>query len=296
MIKKPLLVLALGCLLLAACASAPDEKADRLQHDVYSVTGLVQEIKGEGLVAIIHHDPIPGYMEAMTMPFTANTTNVFAGLNKDEQITFELHVTEDDSYVENVSKTGKIIRDGLANRRDFRLVRDVEPLSVGDLMPNYGFTNQFGKGVELNDYRGKVVAMTFIFTRCPLPDFCPRMTGHFSRIQEQLKKDPVLEKDWHLLTLSFDPDFDTPASLRLYGERNGYDPEKWTLMTGALVDIDAITEQFGMIFFRDAGTINFNHNLRTVVLDPDGRIRTILIGDAWETKELMDAMKEASQP
>ena len=174
-------------------------------------------------------------------------------------------------------------------------MRHVEPLSVGDVMTDYSFTNQLGKVEKLSDFRGKTVALTFIFTRCPLPDFCPRMTRQFNEIQETFKKEPGLKDKWHLLTLSFDPDFDTPASLRLYGERNGYDPENWTLMTGALIDIDAITEQFGMVFYRDQGTINFNHNLRTVVIGPDGVIRQILIGNAWETEQLEKVMREAME-
>ena len=285
----------IGCLFLAACAvDGPEgtEVVNKPQHDVYSVTGLVQEIKGEGSVAIIHHDPIPDYMEAMTMPFTANRTNVFAGLKKDEQIVFDLHVTHDDSYVENVRKTGRVIQNPLANRRDFRFVRDVEPLKVGDLMPDYPYTNQLGEVTRISDFRGKTVALTFIFTRCPLPDFCPRMTKQFNEIQKTFKADESIKDKWHLVTLSFDPDFDTPTSLRLYGERNGYDPDNWTLVTGALIDIDAITEQFGMVFFRDEGTINFNHNLRTVVIGPDGRIRYVLIGNAWETERLDEEMRK----
>lgn len=293
--KNPVLLMLIGCLFLAACAvDGPEgtEVANKPQHDVYSVTGLVQEIKGEGLVAIIHHDPIPDYMEAMTMPFTANRTNVFAGLKKDEQIIFDLHVIHDDSYVENVRKTGRVIQNPLANRRDFRFVRDVEPLKVGDLMPDYPYTNQLGEVTRISDFRGKTVALTFIFTRCPLPDFCPRMTKQFNEIQKTFKADESIKDKWHLVTLSFDTDFDTPTSLRLYGERNGYDPDNWTLVTGALIDIDAITEQFGMVFFRDEGTINFNHNLRTVVIGPDGRIRYVLIGNAWETERLDEEMRK----
>jgi protein SCO1/2 len=171
-------------------------------------------------------------------------------------------------------------------------VREVEPLNVGDTLPEYRFTNQLGQTIMTTQFRGQVLAITFIFTRCPFPTFCPRTMESFAETQRNLLAHGPT--NWHLLTLSFDPDFDTPAVLKAYGAGHGQDPRHWTLATGALIDITAIAEQFGLTFWREPEG-GISHNLRTAVIDPAGRVRKIFKENKWTSEELAAAMVAAAK-
>ena len=174
-----------------------------------------------------------------------------------------------------------------------RIVRDVEPLDVGDLLPDYRFTNQVGQAVSLSQFRGQALALTFIFTRCPFPTFCPLMSNNFQKAQDALLANPNAPTNWHLLTISFDPEFDTPGQLKAYAARQHADPARWDFLTGTLVDITALSEQVGLQFWRDpAGGIN--HNLRTVVVDARGRVQKIFIENKWTVEELTDEIIKAA--
>jgi len=166
-----------------------------------------------------------------------------------------------------------------------RQVRWVEPLEEGQMLPPYPLTNQLGQAFGLTDFKGEVLAFTFIYTRCPLPNFCPRMTSHFLEAQRLLRNEPAAPKRWRLLTISFDPEHDTPAVLKAYAAQQGGDPERWLFATGAREELDALTEQFGLSYGRLGDT--FDHNLRTVVVDPEGKIKRILIGNEWQPADLV---------
>jgi protein SCO1/2 len=158
----------------------------------------------------------------------------------------------------------------------FRQVRDVDFLNLGDRVPNYPFTNELGQAVRLHDFAGQAVVLNFIFTRCPFPNYCPRLTGNLADVQQKLKARSDAPKNWRLLTITVDPDYDTPARLKAYGERFKYDPEHWSLLTGAQIELDALTEQLGFIYTRDPVTSFINsHNSRTVVLDTQGRVQHV---------------------
>lgn len=261
---------------------------------VFEVRGVVQRFEEDGRVAVIEHEEIPDYMRAMTMPFNVKDPGEVDGIEVNDQIRFRFVVMEDESWIEKLELIRKGPRNLTEPRREFRLVRDVEPIEVGDRIPDYTFTNQFEKPVSLQDFEGKAVALTFIFTRCPVPDFCPRMTKNFAGVQKALESDPEAPDNWHLVSLSFDVDFDTPARLKGYAEAHGYDPGRWSYLTGALIDIDAITEQFGLVFFREQGSWNFAHKLRTVVIDTRGRVHHIFTGNSWKDEELIGKLKEAA--
>ena len=125
----------------------------------------------------------------------------------------------------------------------------MEPLKEGDALPDYTFTAENGSALKLSQFKGQAVALTFIFTRCPFPTFCPLLSRNFTETQDKLKKSPVT--NWHLLTLSFDPQFDTPAVLKTYAAAQHADPARWNFLTGELMDITALTEQFGVQFWRE---------------------------------------------
>jgi protein SCO1/2 len=295
---KSILFLAL---VLAGCSKTPkpgSTAADSTQpqatdRQVFQVKGVVQEIQAVESKAVIRHEEIPDYMPAMTMSLDVKNTNELAGLAPGDEITFDMVVTEDDGWIENIKKTGLVTNVTAKPRPSTRLVRDVEPLSVGDKMPDYTFTNALGEKVSFSDFPGQAHAFTFIFTRCPFPTFCPRMNANFAETFNLLKNNPNAPTNWHLFSITIDPDYDTPERLKAYSSYYNPDPQKWDWLTAAMIDIDAITEQVGLVFAFENNTIN--HNLRTVVVDRTGTIRQIHWGNEWKPEDLAQQIIAAAQ-
>jgi len=292
----------LAALMLAfiACGKKENEPAKgAAKSQEFFVRGVVREVKADGKTAVIYHEEIPNYMEAMTMPFRARDPKELSELKPGDEIHFRFVVAELESWIDRVTKTGRVVTGtnsattNAPTRRDFRTVRDVEPLRIGDPLPNYPLTNQLGRAFGLHDFKGRGVAITFIFTRCPVPDFCPRMSNRFADAQKKLLATSGAPKNWHFLSVTFDVDRDTPEVLKSYAERLTYDPARWTFATGALIEVDALTEQFGLVFPRD-GTV-FNHNLRTVVVDATGRVQRVFLGNEWKADELVAELTKAAQ-
>lgn len=257
------------------------------------VTGLVRELLPGGREVVVSHEEIPGYMAAMTMTFDVQDPLELSKIQPGDRISFRMRVTAEDGWIDQV----KVLESGgkkvIPVQPTTRLVRDVDPLKVGDVLPDLTLTNHLGEPFQLASFEGRALAVTFIFTRCPYPDFCPRMNSNFQRVQKILKEDDSFQ-NWQLLSISFDPDYDTPDVLAQYASYFKPDFNHWAFATGKLIDIDALTEQFGLTFFRDLGTFNINHNLRTVVVDPKRVIRSILIGNTWKAEALAEALHLAA--
>ena len=273
-----------------ATGSAPEVSATNQRS--FQVRGVVKELDPDGVTARVQHEEIPGYMPAMTMPIEVKDTNELTGLAVGDAISFRLIVTEDDGWMDQVRKLDVAEKTGAPTTGSFRLAREVEPLNVGDMLPNYTFTNQFGQPVQLDQYRGQALALTFIFTRCPFPTFCPLMSSNFEKAQNKLLSLTNGPTNWQLLTLSIDPEYDTPAVLKGYAEARRYNPKHWTFAVGSLLDITALAEQFGMYFWLDGGTIS--HNLRTVIVDTDGRVQKIIPENKWTSEELVTGLIQAA--
>ena len=189
----------------------------------YLVRGVVKKIEAGEKSITIQHESIPKYMAAMTMPFKVKDAKELEGLQVGDTVWFRLWVAPDESWVDKLKKeqnaqTNQPQASAPPEREAFRVARDVEPLNVGDPMPDYHFTNELGRAVSLSEFRGQALAFTFIFTRCPLPDFCPRMSRNFQEVYQKLTARADAPTNWHLLSISFDPHFDTPAVLRGYGD------------------------------------------------------------------------------
>jgi protein SCO1 len=270
---------------LAGCTS------EQRQLQTYHVRGVVTRVEPEQNSVTIRHEEIPGLMAAMTMPFHARDAKELEGIEPGDEVLFRLTYTGEDAWIENISKTGN--RDPSVLRPAARIVRDVEPLEVGDLIPDYQFTNELGKAVNLADFRGKAVALTFIFTRCPMPDFCPLMVKNFAAAYKKLEQMKDAPENWQLLSITIDPHFDTPEVLRRYATLYKYNPEKWSFVTGAMIDIDAITEQFDLLVINRGGTLD--HHLRTAVIDPEGRLQRVFIYNEWSPDELVDEIIQAAR-
>ena len=292
--KRGFVLVALLALVPVACRDKPAAVTPAAKLQTFAVCGVIEEIKPDLETIVIKHEEIPGYMEAMTMPFSVKKTNEVAGLVKGARVSFRLVVTEDESWIDQIAQLGGAPQVDTPSVQSFRRVRDVEPLKVGEALPDYRFTNQLGQVVRTGQFKGQALALTFIFTRCPLPDFCPRMTKHFTEAQQQLAARTGGPANWHLLTISFDVAFDTPAVLKGYSQFHGADPQRWDFVTGAMADIDAITGQFDLPFSRSPGSVQFDHKLRTAVIDARGRVQRLFIGNSWKPEELVEEMVKAA--
>jgi protein SCO1 len=254
----------------------------------YAVTGLVHRLQPDARTVIIQHDAIPDYMQAMTMPFVARDPRQLRGLTPGDQITFRLLVTETDAWIDQVRKTGR--REELTSPAPDDLLNLVDELDTGDLLPDVSLVNDHGQSFQLSDLRGRVVGLTFLFTRCPLPTYCPLLSRHFAAAhKELLASDPATP--WHLLTVSFDPDFDSPRVLGMYARQYRTDTNHWTFATGEREAIEQFGQKVGLMLVREPGTIS--HNLRTLVVTPSGHIQHVFRDNDWEPSGLVAQMRAA---
>ena len=167
-------------------------------------------------------------------------------------------------------------------------------MDPGDALPDYHFTNELGQAVSLGQFRGQVLAFTFFFTSCPLPDYCPRMTANFSQAEKKLAAMTNAPAQWHLLSISFDAAHDTPEHLADYARTAHYDPRHWSFLTGGEDQIGGLAEQMGENYWAEGDSIG--HNLRTVVVDPRGRISKIIAGNKWDVADFVREIVQAGQP
>jgi len=290
--------LALG---LTACSKAPTPTPPppvptNAAPQAYEVKGVIKEVQLQKKRVVIQHEAVTNYMPAMTMPFDVRDAKELAGLKAGQRVAFRMLVTPTDGWIEQI----KVLAETNTPppppppEPSFRRVRLVEPLKIGDALPGYPFTNELGQAVTLADFKGQALAFTFIFTRCPFPTFCPRMSENFSAAYQKLSELPDASGNWHLLSISFDPEHDTPAVLKAYAGHYPHDPRRWNFVTGALVEVDAITEQFGLVFSRDPATASINHNLRTVIVDTQGRVQKVFVGNEWKVEDFVAEMIKAA--
>jgi protein SCO1 len=282
-----------------AAATNPPPITGSTNVQFYLVRGEVKKVDVEGKTATIKHEEIPKFMPAMTMPFKAKEAKELEGLAPGDVIWFRLWISPDESWIDKVRKEPKVETNSPQasappEREAVRVVRDVEPLKIGDPMPDYTFTNELGKTIHLSEFKGQALAFTFIFTRCPLPEFCPRMTGNFAEVSKKLSAMPDAPANWHLLSISFDPHFDTPEVLRSYAQAFQYDPTRWNFATGAMSDIDAITDQLNLTIVKRGN--EWDHKVRTVVVDANGRVQQIIYGNEWKPDALVQEIVKAASP
>jgi protein SCO1/2 len=237
----------------------------------------------------VKHDDIRGFMPSMTMPFKVRDRNSFAEWKPGDLITATLVVEETTGYLENVRKTGEAPLPPVSP--ETLAARMIEP---GDEVPDAAFIDQDGRSRRFSEWRGKTVAVTFVYTRCPLPDFCPQMDRNFLAVQKALQQDQALGERAHLLSVSFDPDYDTPDVLRAHATRLGVDPRYWSYVTGPRDSVDPFAAAFGVSIMRDDKPLQeILHNLRTPVITPGGQLSEVLGGNDWNAQQLIDAIRKA---
>lgn len=294
-----LLFAGLACV-LAACrrestpsASTPASATINTNREYYQAKGVVQEVKAEARSVVIKHEEVPNYMAAMTMPFDVKSADELRDLQPGDAVSFRIVVAGDDAWIDQIKKLSAAPKlSELPQNGQFRVTRDVEPLKVGDLLPNYHFTNQLGQAVSTAQFKGQALAFTFFFIRCPYPTFCPLMSKNFSDTQRKLLALTNGPTNWHLLSVSFDPEFDSPEALKSYARPYNCDPQHWDFVTSDLVEITALADQVGENFWHEGPSIT--HNLRTVVVDAQGRIQKIIPENKWTSDELVAEIVKAA--
>jgi len=240
--------------------------------NVYSARGVVEEIKPDSQIVIVGHEAISNYMAAMTMPFKVKDRNELAGLQRGSLIEFDLHVTTNESWVARIVKTGSVTLPSFSARAVALSPASNFSDPKYELL-HFRFTNELGQPLSLGDFSGQALAITFFYTRCPLPDYCPRLSKNFQSASQKLEALPGGPTNWHFLSISFDPEFDSPESLKAYGEFYQYDPAHWSFLTGPKEKIRELAARAGVRMENRDGLIN--HNFRTLIIDASGRLQMI---------------------
>jgi protein SCO1/2 len=281
--QTALLALLVACAICSQCGGMTGSSAHR-----YPLTGKIISIDPSKRQVVGSHAEIKGYMPAMVMPFQLKETGPGV-LAKGDEITATLVVNGRESWLEEV----RIARKGGISSDP----RDVEIGSLprgGDPVPGFTLVNQDGKRISLSQYRGKALLITFIYTRCPLPDYCPLMSSNFAEIDKSLQQDPALYAKTHLLSISFDSEHDTPAVLRSYGAAytEKYVDEKfehWEFASGSAEEVKAITKFFGLQYEPKSDQIV--HSLVTAIVSPDGKVYKIYSFNDWKTADVLNDLR-----
>jgi protein SCO1/2 len=262
----------------------------------YPVSGMVLKVDRSRNTFTASIQAIPGFMPAMAMPFEVRRVKDLDGVVPGAAVEFALIVKGDSSYAERI----RIVRyqsaeqDPLAASR-LKLLTQIagatkeKVLAAGDTVPDFRLTNQMNRPVSLSEMRGKVVAINFIYTSCPLPNFCLRIANNFSVLQKRFKAQ--LGRDLILMTVTFDPVHDTPEVLARYASQWDADPATWHFLTGPGPDVQRVCRLFGVDFFADDGLMN--HSLRTAIIDRQGALVANIEGNRFTSDQLADLTKTA---
>ncbi|HEY7284026.1 MAG TPA: SCO family protein [Vicinamibacterales bacterium] len=272
-------------ILLSGCAQKSDER-----H--YPLHGQVLSLDPAHELVTIKHDDIKGFMPAMTMPYSVKELKLLDGVVPGDVVDATLVVFSNGAHLTAIKKVGTApLEPPPAETATPKASSGFELLKTGEAVPDTSFLDQNGRKRRFADLKGSTVVMTFIYTKCPLPTFCPLMDRHFVAIQKVLKTDPSLAKV-HLVTVSFDPVTDTPAVLKAHAKTLDADLSRWTFLTGDRDEIDQFGARFGVSVSRalnDARDIT--HNLRTVIVDADGKLVKVYTGNEWTPAQILDDLK-----
>jgi protein SCO1/2 len=284
LVPMPLLCLALA---LAACHRS-DPPARSVRH--YQVRGIVRGFAPDRSTIHVEHEAIPGFMPSMTMPFTPREPKDIASLTLRDAIAFRLAVTDKDALIDNIRKIApsEVHLPQTTTATTPQATNSSSRLKEGDMMPAFGLTNENGEGINGETYGGRPFVITFIFVRCPMPNFCPRMAKNFGELQRAIKSGSGALAETKLLSITIDPQNDTPAVLKEYGQAEGADPQTWNFATAEPAEIASLTTQFAVQVTPEGGTIS--HGLATALIGRDGRIVKLWRGNGWTPEEVIAAI------
>jgi protein SCO1/2 len=279
------------CFLLSvSCSDAATAQS------TFPVRGTIEQIQPESQRIVIQHDAISNYMDAMTMPFKVKDAAELNGLEKGDVVSFRLQVTSLESWIDQIRKvgtSGKAVAKG-AQSSSSANPSDQPPAKQPHPLMEFKFTNELGHPVSLADFHGQALAITFFFTRCPIPDYCPRLSRNFEAASQKLAADPSSPTNWHFLSVTFDPENDTPAVLKSYGELYHYDPSHWSFLTGPSNKVAELAHQSDVTYERDGAF--FNHNFRTLIIDTNGHLQMMFPMGGDLSDSIVEEIRKAANP
>lgn len=263
-------------------------------YKVYKLRGKVVADNSATGEVTLNHDAIPGFMDAMTMPYKLKDPSIVTELHPGDVITADVLVSQD--------ADAGVLLDHIVvvaqGKPDYRPEVSYHVPARGDVVPDFKLRNQDGRTIRLNQFRGQDLLITFIYTRCPLPNFCPLVTHNFAVIEKQLASDPALKRKTHLLCISFDPEHDTPERLRAYGAQYiGSDAKSaFASWDFAVPEKPVLTE---MAKFFNVGITNeadqtITHTLSTTLVGPDGKVLKFYPGNEWTPDQVVEDVKRAN--
>ena len=279
------LTLILG-LALAACRGTNQSQVRR-----YQLKGTVVQVDKSQQHLVINHEEIRGFMAAMTMPYPVADARSLDQLSPGDQITADVVVSPTEVRLENIVVVKK--SDGKTAPPGAQL----KPSDGEAAVPDFRLVNQDGKSIHLEQYRGKSVLLTFIYTRCPLPDYCPLMTHNFAEIEKELVTSPELYARTHLLSISFDSAYDTPPVLRNYArafvtDKGPHTFEHWEFATVPAAENSSVTKFFNVFIAQEQGQIT--HSMSTAIISPQGRICKAYSGNDWKPAGVLMDLKSCT--
>jgi protein SCO1/2 len=270
------------CLALLAAGCPPKAKHFQLSGVIISKSVDTQQIT-------VAHDDIPGFMAAMTMPYSVHDPNGLEQVQPGDRIVADVVVQSSSNYwLEHILITDQ-------SGRGKPLPGATPPLAAGAAVPDVPLVNQDGKTIHLSDFKGKAVLLTFIYTRCPNPDYCPRVSGQFAALQKQLAQSPDDFARTQLLSISLDPAFDTPPVLRKYGlaylggDASGF--AHWQFAVSSPDDLKQLASAFDLIYYEQDNQIV--HSMDTVLIAPNGTVAQTWTDNDWTTADMLTAVKQA---
>ena len=265
-----------------ACATSPRSSIQQR----YELTGKVISIDKAQQRVVVAHEPITGFMVAMTMPFTLKEAEAYDVLAPGDRLSATLVVDGEKSWLENPA----ITKAAAAGEGAGAIDEAIEP-SPGDAVPDLSLVNQDGKPIRFHQFQGKALVVTFIYTRCPLPEYCPLMSSNFAEINQALGENPQLRAKTHLLSISVDPAHDSPQVLRRYGaayvgdDKNRESFADWEFATGTPQEVQRVAQFFGLSYYTEGDQIV--HSLRTAVVTPEGSIFKIYKNNEWKPADVV---------
>ena len=279
-------------IVFALLTASTGHAADR----TYSVRGMVLTVDPAARTFVASHEPIAGLMDAMAMPFEVRDAKELQGLVPGAIVEFTLLIGDTAGYATGIKvrRYESVEQDPVTARRLSLLKRiasgvGAKPLDVGSRVPDFTLTDQTGRPWSFSALSGKVVALNFIYTRCALPQFCLRVTNNFGVLQKRFQRE--LGRDLMLVTVTFDPERDTPAVLARYAAQWKADPKTWPFLTGEVAAVRRVSALFGIESFPDEGLMN--HSLRTTVIDRKGTIVASVEGNQYTPEQLGDLVQSA---
>ncbi len=259
---------------------------------IYEVRGLVRGVEPAESTLVVEHEDIAGLMPAMTMPFRAKHARDIEGVKAGDAIAFEWAVSGEESWIQRLRPI---------ERASLRLaepppaarapVSTAHRLKVGDALPDFELTDQQGRVIGPGSFQGKTLVLTFIFTRCAAPKYCPLMSSNFQQLEKKIHAAGDLAAHTRLLSISFDPEYDTPEVLAKYAEIHAQDGDFWRFASGTPDAVARLTRVFAVYTEDEAGTIN--HGLSTALVDAQGVIRQIWRGNSWTPDEVMAVIEDS---